>query len=78
MKEFEWFEWFEWFGPSPIEPFNPGATHPCSFHYTASGYDWIGQMVASAMLEHAVLPYLKEIGIETAETSQQEITVNYV
>ena len=28
MKEFEWFEWFEWFGPSPIEPFNPGAYAP--------------------------------------------------
>ena len=25
LKEFERFEWFEWFGPSPIEPFNPGA-----------------------------------------------------
>ena len=26
LKEFEWFEWFEWFGPSPIEPFNSGAS----------------------------------------------------
>ena len=54
MKEFEWFEWFEWFGPSPIEPFNPGASCATDkweqVYFRGEGYSYItGVKITSEM-----------------------------